>query len=96
MELLECGESIDQLQKGRPVWDGAKTFREVIYRCEEMITGEGRDILEGLLRKQYVEIFISQEKKCRDHLRWLCLLTIRNITLLLSAYGQTATRSINV
>ena len=96
MELLECGENIDQLQKGRPAWDGAKTFKEVIYRCEGIITGEGRDILEGPLRKQYVEIFISQEEKCHDHLRWLCLLAIRNITLLLSAYGQTATRSINV
>ena len=96
MELLECGENIDQLQKGRPAWDGAKTFTEVIYRCEMMITGEERDILEGPLRKQYVEIFKSQEKKCRDHPRWLCLLTIRNITSLLSAYGQTATRSINV
>ena len=56
MELLECGENIDQLQKGRPAWDGAKTVTEVIYRYEGMITGEGRDILEFPLTKQYVEI----------------------------------------
>ena len=96
MELLECAENIDQLQKGRPAWDGTKTVTEVIYRCEGMITGEGRDILEGPLTKHYVEIEKVKRKKSHDHLRWLWLLTIRNITLLLSAYGQTAMRSINV
>ena len=63
MELLECGENIDQLQKGLPAWDGAKTFTEDIYRCEGMITGEGRDILEGPLKKAIRRNFYKSREK---------------------------------